>query len=37
MSMGKFLRVMVEKSASDLFITAGVPASMKARVFYASH
>jgi len=29
MSMEKFLRVMVEKSASDLFITAGVPASIK--------
>jgi twitching motility protein PilU len=27
--MEKFLRVMVEKNASDLFITAGVPASMK--------
>lgn len=29
MSMEKFLRVMVEKNASDLFITAGVPASIK--------
>ncbi len=29
MSMEKFLRLMVEKSASDLFITAGVPPSMK--------
>jgi len=29
MSMDKFLRVMVEKHASDLFITAGVPASIK--------
>jgi len=29
MSMDKFLRLMVEKGASDLFITAGVPPSMK--------
>ncbi|MED5440530.1 MAG: type IV pili twitching motility protein PilT, partial [Pseudomonadota bacterium] len=29
MSMDKFLRLMVEKTASDLFITAGVPPSMK--------
>ena len=29
MSMEKFLRVMVDKGASDLFITAGVPASIK--------
>lgn len=29
MSMEKFLRVMVDKNASDLFITAGVPASIK--------
>jgi len=29
MSMEKFLRLMVEKGASDLFITAGVPPSMK--------
>lgn len=29
MSMEKFLRLMVEKSGSDLFITAGVPPSMK--------
>lgn len=29
MSMDKFLRLMVEKSASDLFITAGVAPSMK--------
>ncbi|MDF1763359.1 MAG: PilT/PilU family type 4a pilus ATPase [Oleibacter sp.] len=29
MSMDKFLRLMVEKTASDLFITAGVPLSMK--------
>jgi Tfp pilus assembly ATPase PilU len=28
-SMDKFLRLMVEKTASDLFITAGVPPSMK--------
>ena len=27
--MDKFLRFMVEKSASDLFITAGVPPSIK--------
>lgn len=29
MAMEKFLRLMVDKSASDLFITAGVPPSMK--------
>lgn len=29
MSMDKFLRVMADKNGSDLFITAGVPASMK--------
>ena len=29
MSMDKFLRLMVEKGAYDLFITAGVPPSMK--------
>ena len=29
MAMDKFLRLMVEKGASDLFITAGVPPSMK--------
>ncbi len=29
MSMEKFLRLMVEKGGSDLFITAGVPPSMK--------
>ena len=29
MSMDKFLRLMVEKTASDLFITAGVTPSMK--------
>lgn len=29
MSMEKFLRVMVDKGASDLFITPGVPASIK--------
>ena len=29
MSMDKFLRLMVDKGASDLFITAGVPPSMK--------
>ncbi len=29
MAMDKFLRLMVEKGASDMFITAGVPPSMK--------
>ena len=29
MSMEKFMRVMVDKNASDLVITAGVPASIK--------
>ena len=29
MSMDKFLRLMVEKGASDLFVTAGVAPSMK--------
>lgn len=29
MAMDKFLRLMVDKGGSDLFITAGVPPSMK--------